>query len=209
MNTKNIIIAILAVLLLACGGYIAKNQALGAASGPVHYQTESFLQGLAVGSRNQLTISNTGVISAVTGAFSGLLTNNGGTLKSYTNASSSVTTGTLAQADILNYDTLLLTPSGAAATKTLTLPATSTLTTMVPTAGDTQDLCIYNATGTAASTITLAAGTGIDLETVATSTTSGVAGVLVIPANGYACLKFIRQTNTDIGALMTSYINAD
>jgi len=184
-------------------------------------KTSKILWGVAVVALIIATIGLfTPVVSTVSGLVSGttnydslelssLFTSNGGILKSYTNASSSVTTGTLAQADILNYDTLLLTPSGAAATKTLTLPATSTLTSMVPTAGDQQDLCIYNATGTAASTITLAAGTGIDLERVATSTTSGAAGVLVIPANGYACLKFIRQTDTDIGALMTSYLDAD
>lgn len=155
-----------------------------------------------------LTVDGTSTLTGAT-SLNGAATLNAGQIRSYTVASSSVTTGTLAESDILNYDTLLYTPGGAAATKILTLPATSTITSMVPTAGDIQETCIYNATSTAASTITLAAGAGMDLERVATSTTSGAVSVLVIPANGYACLKFVRQTDTDIGALMTSYINSD
>lgn len=146
---------------------------------------------------------------ASTVGISGLLTLDAGLLKSYSVASSSVSTATLLESDLLSYDTLLYTPGGAAATKTLTLPATSTLTSMIPATGDRQEVCIYNATGTAASTITLAAGTGMDIERVATSTTSGSAGLLVIPANGSACLTFVRQADTDVTVLMQSYLDAD
>lgn len=148
-----------------------------------------------------LTITNTASVS-------GLLTTNAGHLKSYTNATSTTaTTQTLAQADILGYDTILLTPNTGALT--LTLPATSTLTSFIPSAGDMQETCLYNATSTASQTITLAAGTGIDLERVATSTSSGSAGIFAIQANNSVCLKFIRETDTDISVLATPFIDAD
>src|SRR3990167_4643112 len=145
-----------------------------------------------------------GVVTSSTGSFSGLVTLEGGQLKSYTNASSSVTTGTLAQSDILNYDTILLEPTGAAATKTLTFPATSTLTSFVPTAGDRQDTCFFNATTTAASTITFAAGAGIALENVASTTPD-----LILGADNTACFTFIRKTNTDIVAAFIELVDAD
>ena len=138
----------------------------------------------------------------------GLATLNGGQLRSSTNATSTDQTSlTLVQADILNYDTLLITPNTGALT--YTLPATSTLTSFVPTAGDMVEQCWYNATTTSAATVTVTAGTGMDLERVATSTTSGSVAVLAIPSQGSACFKFVRQTDTDISVLMTSFINSD
>lgn len=138
----------------------------------------------------------------------GILTTNAGNIKSYTNASSSVTTGTLKQSDILNYDTVLWTPTGANSTKTLTFPASSTLTSFIPSAGDRQSTCFFNATTTAATTITYAAGTGIDLE-VATSTAQTGAFDLVQSADAMMCFEFLRKTNTDIVAGYVEYNDAD
>lgn len=149
------------------------------------------------------TLTQTGVAT-----FTAAPVFNGGQLKSYTNASSSVTTGTLKESDILNYDTVLWTPAGAAATKTLTFPATSTLTSFVPSAGDRQSTCFFNATTTAASTITYAAGSGIDLE-VATSTAQTGSFDLVQSADAMMCFEFLRKTNTDIVAGYVEYNDAD
>lgn len=154
-----------------------------------------------------LALTGAGTFSS-TGSFAGLLTLNAGQLKSYTNASSSVTTGTLSQSDILGYDTILLEATGAAATKTLTLPATSTLTSFVPSAGDRQDTCVVNSTTTAATTITWAAGTGIDLET-ASSTLTGTQPSFIQPADSVACFTFIRKTSTDITAVFNRNANRD
>lgn len=153
-------------------------------------------------------ISSSRALSNITtGSFAGLITANAGTLRSYTIASSSVGTGTLQVSDVADYDTISLLPTGAAATKTLTFFASSTATTWLPTAGDMQETCFRNATGTAASTVTFAAGTGIDLE-IASSTDT-----LVLGAGNTACFKFIRQIATDstfdISALMIEYGNAD
>lgn len=141
-------------------------------------------------------------------AATGKVTLNGGQLRSYTNSTSTTaTTYTAVQADILNYDTILMTPNTAAIT--ITLPATSTLTSMVPAAGDRQETCIYNATSTTAATITLAAGAGMDLERTATSTVTGSTGVLAIAGRNSACLTFIREPDTDISVLMQNFIDAD
>jgi len=142
-------------------------------------------------------------------AITGLFTADGGTLKSYPNASSSVTTATLKQSDLLSYDTVLLTPTGAAATKTLTFPASSTLTTFIPTAGDRQETCFFNATTTAATTITFAAGTGIDLEVATSTGSTGGAMDLVLGADNMGCFTFLRKTDTDIVAGFLEYSNAD
>jgi hypothetical protein len=131
-----------------------------------------------------------------------------GTLKSYTNSTSTTaTTYTLLQADILNYDTMLITPNTNSLT--LTLPASSTLTTMIPTAGDRQELCIINGTTTASKTITFTAGTGDDLYTVATSTISGAGGVLPIGPQVMGCFTFARQLDTDVSVFYHPAINAD
>lgn len=158
-----------------------------------------------------LTITST---ASFTGALTagGIVTLNAGQLRSYTNATTSVTTGTLRLSDVQGYDTILLTPTGAAANKTLTFFASSTASTWLPTAGDMQETCFLNGTTTAATTITFAAGTGIDLE-VASSTSIGGVGTLILPADSVGCFKFIRKTATlstfDISAEFVRYVDAD
>lgn len=147
-------------------------------------------------------IGSSGILAASQAVF------DAGILRSYTNSTSTTATSqTLVQADILNYDTMLITPNTGSLT--LTLPASSTLTSVVPSAGDRQDICIVNGTSTAAITIKLAAGTGIDLYTVATSTISGAGGVLPIGPQVMGCVTFVRQADTDVSALYIPAINAD
>lgn len=169
------------------------------------WEKESFYEGLYAGTNRQFEVTRTGVIntSGIVNLNAGVVLN-AGQLMSYTNASSSVTSGTLKESDLLGYDTFLATPTGAAATKTLTLPATSTLTSFVPNAGDRQDLCFFNATTTAATTITFAAGSGIDLETSSSTATD-----LILLADNMGCFSFLRKTNTDIVAGFTEFMNAD
>lgn len=161
-------------------------------------------------SSGTLTVSGASTIGSAT--LSGKLTTNAGHLRSYTNSTSTVATSqTLEIGDILDYESMLMVPNTGALT--LTFPASSTMSTLVPTAGDRQDFCIVNSTSTAAATITLATNTGLALQRVATSTTSGSAGMLAIPANGSACVKFVRQTATasafDIQVLVENYISAE
>lgn len=134
-----------------------------------------------------------------TAAFNGLPTFNAGRVDSYPNSTStSATTYTLVEADILHYNTVLITLSGGAAT--FTLPATSTITNLVPNAGDMEEQCWIPATNT----LTFAAGTGIDLETASSSPTD-----LTILAGNTGCLKYIRQADTDISVMLTEFTDGD
>src|SRR3990167_4998328 len=208
MNKNYIVIAIVALIVgIAIGAVVGGNNQpqnppfLGS-DGDTNL-TNLVLEGdLTVGDATAITGALT---SGSTGSFAGLLTLNAGQLRSYTNASTSVGSGTFQLSDLNGYDTILLTPTGAASTKTLTFPASSTLSTWLPTAGDTQETCFVNGTTTAATTITFAASTGIDLE-VSTSSPD-----LILLADNTACFKFIRKSATsaafDISALMIEYIN--
>jgi len=162
------------------------------------------------------TSAFTGALNAAIGTFSGALTvtgtttansqliTNAGHLKSYTNSTSSPASMTLRVSDVLDYDTVLMSPTGAAAAKTFTFFASSTATDLVPTVGDMQDLCWHNATGTAATTNIFAAGTGMNLQTSSSTPTD-----LTIQAGNFMCMKFVREPDTDISVLMTEFEDAD
>ena len=79
MNTKNLIIGVLVVVVLVFAGlYFTNPVFLGAGSGPAHYQNESFLQGLAAGARDQFSVSNVGALtSSGANVLSGTLTQSG------------------------------------------------------------------------------------------------------------------------------------
>lgn len=73
---------------------------------------------------------------------------------------------------------------------TATLPATSTLSSIIPNASDHRDIAVCNATTTAAAPFTLAFGTGMNSH-LATST-------LAIESGDCATLNLYRATDTDI-----------
>lgn len=87
---------------------------------------------------------------------------------------------------------------------TLTLPATSTLTTIIPNAGDVRQYYFQNASTTAAATITFAAGTGIDLQFA-----EATGGDLVLNGLDWAKLTFIRQADTDVTVIFDEMTEAD
>lgn len=131
----------------------------------------------------------------------GVVTANAGRIASYSKASTtSATAYALTQADILHYDTIRQGLTGGATT--FTLPATSTLTDLVPAAGDMEEQCWLPLTNN----LIFAAGTGIDLAVATSSSISG-AFDLTIAAGDVGCLKYIRKTNTDVHVLLTEYAN--
>ena len=153
------------------------------------------------------TFTNTGGTSVLGAAsFAGLVTLNAGQLRSYSNSTTSNASLALIQADILNYDTVLMTL--AVGGVTVTFPATSTLTSFVPTAGDMAQQCWFNATTTTGSVglITFAGGTGMDVEL---ASTTAALPLLTVPATDSACFTFIRKTNTDIVMQMTTFTDGD
>lgn len=104
-------------------------------------------------------------------------------------ATSSVGAGTYTAASIINNKTITHT---AASALTATLPASSTLQTLVPRVGDTATRYILPVT----TGFTLAGGTGTDLNT-ASSTKFCVAGQV-------CRLDFVRKSNSDIEVLLTN-----
>uniref|UniRef100_A0A6H1ZGP2 Uncharacterized protein n=1 Tax=viral metagenome TaxID=1070528 RepID=A0A6H1ZGP2_9ZZZZ len=112
-----------------------------------------------------------------------------------------ITTSVLTEAQLIANASIDFTLS-TEATHTLTLPATSTMTTFIPTAGDTAFMRI-RVLGTAASaSSTIAAGTGIDLI-------ENENGDVIIEAGNEAYLRFHRETDTDVTVSVDEYIAAD
>jgi hypothetical protein len=88
---------------------------------------------------------------------------------------------------------------------TVSFPATTTLTSFIPTAGQTRTLYIRNATTTAATTLTVAGGTGVLAKFA--STTPATTGVITGDTDGanFARVTLIRKANTDIEALISLF----
>lgn len=119
----------------------------------------------------------------------------------YASTTAAVAAGTLNESDILNYTSMDLTATGDT-THTLTLPATSTMTTLIPNAGD-YVMWHFRMIGTAAkASTTITAGTGIDLV-------ENENGDVIIEAGNEAWLRFIRESDTDVTVSVDEYIAAD
>ena len=88
---------------------------------------------------------------------------------------------------------------------TLTFPATTTLTGVVPTPGMTRTIFIRNASTTAAMDLTVNGGTGVLMKYA--STTPANVGVITGDTDGanYARVDLLRKANTDIEALVTMF----
>lgn len=73
----------------------------------------------------------------------------------------------------------------------------------IPEAGDTRSYILVNASSTAASTITIAAGTGVDLQDNEDASALEIAGLDV------GKLTFIRKPNTDVMLIFEQWTEAD
>lgn len=118
----------------------------------------------------------------------------------YLATSTDGTSETLLEATLLADNYIEMTPNTG--TFTWTLPATSTLTTLIPGEGDMREWLIHNATTSSGITMTLAAGTGIDLIAVTASDD-------VIDENEFARLSCWRQDDTDVTCLVSELLHAD
>ena len=117
-----------------------------------------------------------------------------------TATSSSNSTATLLSTDIDTENVVEMTWNFGAGT--LTLPATSTMTNIAPNAGDVRTIWIRNASPTAATSTTIAAGTGMTLKLAASSTP-----LLVGDTDGdnTARLDFVRKSDTDFNVYLTKF----
>lgn len=120
---------------------------------------------------------------------------------------------TLRVSDVQNFDTIVVSPTGAASAKTLTFFASSTAPGWLPRSGNMQKTCFLNATTTSGVTLVFAAGTGIDLQVATSTGSTGGAMDLTIPAGGTGCFDFIRASSTastfDIQANLTEFSDGD
>jgi hypothetical protein len=112
------------------------------------------------------------------------------------------TTGTtvLSASQLTDYNYLELTVN-TGATATFTLPATSTLSSIIPTAGDTRSWILHNATSSTMA-LTIGAGAGMDLIGVDTN-------VDVIDATEYAELECWRQPDLDLTCRVSELLHVD
>lgn len=107
---------------------------------------------------------------------------------------------TMLQSDLLTYNCFEILQNTASFT--WTLPATSTLTTLIPNAGDSREWFFVNATSTAGVTFTAAAGTGVNLIAV-------TANDDVIDGTERMWMKWIRRSSGDVDVLVSELLNAD
>lgn len=164
----------------------------GGIGGTTNFDGISLSEGLTVTGATSIA-STLGITGATTAS---TLTQGGGIRATTTTA----TTATLLASDFDTENVIDVTPGGASLT--LTLPATSTLTSFIPTAGQTRTIYIRNATTTADINITVAGGTGTALRN-ATSTGAIIRGVT--GGNSYGKIDFVRKSTSDIDALLTVF----
>lgn len=123
----------------------------------------------------------------------------GGGVLSFT-ATSTQSTRTLTQAELLVNNVINIVSTSSPAL-TLTLPATSTMTTLLTNAGDMREWFIDNQ-HLAATTTTIAAGAGIDLIAV-------TADDDVIDGQEVSRLTCVRKANTDVYCIVSELLKAD
>lgn len=157
---------------------------------------------------SKIDISGDEVFSAMVGPdfyfdarFHGTLQEGGGV---YSTTSNVATSETLTEKDMLSSNYLYLMSNKAAFT--WTLPATSTLTSMLQDVGDTREWIIQNATSSSGITLTIAAGSGIDLVAVTNAND-------VIDETEYAELKCtriaVKDAALDVVCVVSELVAAD
>ena len=115
---------------------------------------------------------------------------------------------TLAPTDI-QYGMISMTPIVGGITVTLPATTTSGMSTFLPNAGDNESLYWTNATtttNTSLNIITVAAGTGVLLETASSSATAFTGANPVIPPGRGSTLDCYRKVNTDIVCMFSPFI---
>jgi len=207
------------VAITLCGSYLAVTAYSGGSPKVVvegNYIESTQLEGMeslgAYGDTNVTNLVASGYITSsgaltVVGATSltGTVSVVGAvTVDTFTQGGGITASTTYTAGDILTYshfDTEDIVEMDVSQAFALVLPATSTLSLMIPNAGDTREILLVNATTTAAITIT--AGTGMDFQT-SSSTSDCVIGTLDM-----ATLKFWRKANRDMYVICTQAVEAD
>lgn len=193
MNTQNTglyLVAGLIGVIAFVGSYVGAKRppivqtvvekTFGAVPGPEHTETQNFRAGFTTGGTACTATSTTAAVGTLNAAGDSSLIRNDVNCIDFT----------VNQADV-----------------TLTLAA-STSGWYPQKVNEVRSLWIRNASTTATADIVLAAGTGINIKGVSTSTASTVAFKTILGdtgADNYARIDFIRQADTDINAHVTTY----
>lgn len=111
-------------------------------------------------------------------------------------------TVTLTQAQLADNKVIRFSGGEHAAALTATLPAVSTLDSVIPDTGDTRSWILANDYTAAATTTTIAAGAGMDLQEVD-------GGNVVIGINNYAYLTCLRESSSVAVCRVDETIPAD
>ncbi len=185
-NSKTIGIVAILIAVIALGITIFHKGAIVAPSlaGVVEQQKKSFIEGFFAGDNRQFEVSRKGT-----------LTQGGGVRATSTSGSAVPLLATDFDTENLIDVTLNIVDA------TLSFPATSTLRSFLPNAGDTRKLFIRNASTTAAMDLTITGGTGVLLKNASST------AVIVGDTDGanFAIIELIRKANTDIEAIMTPF----
>lgn len=109
----------------------------------------------------------------------------------------------LTQAELSQCNYLYMTASGAGQeVVALTLPATSTMTTLLASVGDTREWLIDASDLAAATTTTITKGVGIDMVAVTTDED-------LIDGGEYSRLSCWRKSDTDVACITSELLNSD
>ena len=109
----------------------------------------------------------------------------------------------LTQAELAACNYLYMTASVAGqAVIALTLPATSTMTTLLANVGDTREWLIDASDLAVATTTTITAGTGVDMLAVTTAED-------VIDGGEYSELRCWRKSDTDVACITSELVDSD
>lgn len=195
---KKILIGLVVVAIIAIGGYSFPKvgMSLGVSAESTNFTLlgtqqikvgtgcdDSYLWNSCADSSGFSLDASGNLFASGTGLIEGVFTKGGGI-----NATSTTDTTEVFQASDLAYNRIDLTPNTGATT--YTLPATSTITSLIQTAGNSQSLLLCNATTTAAITTTFAAGTGWTLLNASST--------LALQPGDCATLEMYRDSDTDI-----------
>lgn len=198
MNSqKNLWVALIAVGIIAIGAlYIAVGSTQATA-----IQLAGGLNSCNKGNCTNFTAVNTDVGYWINGiqtlgktfATVGTFTEGGGITASSTSASVTLAGTEFVTSNVLDYTVNLGSP-------TLTWNASTTVPCSVMTAGQVRRVFIRNATTTAASTLTIAGGTGMILDVSSTTVIAGTA-----TGKAFASFDITKKANSDCQLLMTNF----
>lgn len=222
MNS-NILAGLTLVAVLGFGVYSVTNSPVGP-QGPQGPQGEQGLSGQdgaqgpagRDGARGANGSSNAPVFGGSSNDTFGLAEFFGGFKITDHHSTTTPNSATLTARETAGFSTVSFFPS--VGDITLTLPASTTLASLLgPGVGTMKRVCYYNATTTAGIDITLASGTGVDLEVASSTTVGGVASApaLTIFADASACIEYQKKAGTlgnnrnDIIARLVRFVDGD